>query len=134
MNYPTLPGWKLHPDKFPKPKKKGRPKKPKQKKKRGAPRKKRKFEETPVGFLIMHEAPLEFQLIKEAIGEHVPHPDFIERIGYASLNPLFRKPKFRRALKTYREFGIYSGVPKKTSPKIQLFYIKLRKNQKCEMI
>lgn len=81
-----------------------------------------------MGHLILHEAPLEFQLIKEVLGEHVPHPDLIERIGYASLNPLFRKPKFRRALKLYRNFGVYSGIPRKTSPKAQLFYMKLRKN------
>lgn len=55
-----------------------------------------------------------------------PDPDFIEAIGYASLNPLFKKPKFRRALKEYRLYGLYSGTPKKLTPAVELYYMKIR--------
>lgn len=126
MDCPILPGWTLKRPRPPKKKKIGRPRKRKIPKKRGAKRKKRKFEETTIGFLILHEAPLEYALIQETLNGNVPDPDFIEEIGYASLNPLFKKNKFRRALKLYRETGLYSGVPKKTTPKTELYYIRLR--------
>lgn len=79
----------------------------------------------------MHEAPLEFSLIQAAFppGFYPPTADFLEELGYASSAPLFKKPKFRRALKHYRKYGVYSGPPKKTSAKQQLFYMKIRKNQ-----
>lgn len=108
--------------------KRGRPRKKKIKKKRGAPRKKRKFEETPIGFLLSHEAPLEYMLITEALGGSSPDADFIEEIGYASKNPFFKKPKFRKALKAYREHGLYCGVPKKPTPTKELYYLRLRNN------
>lgn len=127
MNNPLLPGWELN--KRPKkPKKRGRPRKHRVKKKPGVKRVRHKFEETPIGFLLQHEAPLEYALILGAVEGQAPTADFIETIGYSSLNPLFKKPKFRRALKAYREHGLYSGRPKKTTPAIELYYIRIRKN------
>lgn len=128
MENQLLPGWTLEKPPRPKKKKRGRPKKKKIKKKPGAPRKKHRFEETPVGFLLKNEAPLEYSLILEVWGTHAPDPDFIENFSYASINPLFKKAKFRRALKHYRDYGLYSGTPKKATPATELYYSKVRKN------
>lgn len=126
--------------------KRGRPKKPvdpnqpkPRKRKRGRPKKrvwkpkfprrqKRRFEETAVGYYIAHEAPVEYALLMDAniIGE--PSANLIEYIGYASLNPLFKKPKFRRALKEYRECGLYPLRPRKASPQVERYYMRIRKN------
>lgn len=56
-----------------------------------------------------------------------PTADLIEQIGYSSLNPLFKKPKFRKALMAYREHGLYSGKPITTDAATEMFYIKLRR-------
>lgn len=99
---------------------------PKGNKKRGRKRKKRAFEETRVGFLLQHEAPLEYELIINVSGTIcAPSADLIESIGYASINPLFKKPKFRRALIEYRKHGLYV-TPRKCRPETELFYIRMR--------
>lgn len=130
MEYPSLEGWCLEKKRRTPEKKRrrGRPRKRKTKARRGAPRKKRKFEETPVGFLISREAPLEYGLIRETHLNAAPEPDFIEAIGYSSLNPLFRKLKFRKALKHYRENGLYCGDPKRPNPTTELYYMRIRRN------
>lgn len=73
------------------------------------------------------EAPLEYSLIVEASGKSDPHPDLIEAIGYGSINPLFKKPKFRKALIEYRTLGCYAYKAKKIDPLIELLYAKRRK-------
>lgn len=83
-----------------------------------------------MGFLIQHEAPLEYSLIIRALSGQTPRADFLEQIGYSSPNPLFKKPKFRKALKHYRKYGLYSGEPKIQTPEVELYYIRIRKNQK----
>lgn len=94
------------------PKKIGRPRKKKRKKPKkpmGRKRIKRTFDETFLGCLLKYEAPIEYKLIMDAQGElQAPSADFIETISYASINPLFRKAKFRRALIYYRQRGIYA--------------------------
>lgn len=94
------------------PKKIGRPRKKKRKKPKkpmGRKRIKRTFDETLLGCLLKYEAPIEYKLIMEAQGDvQAPSADFIEAISYASINPLFRKTKFRRALIYYRQRGIYA--------------------------
>lgn len=91
-------------------------------------RKKRLFEETRVGYFLKHEAPLEYNLIMEVNGSGAPSADFIEAIGYASLNLLFRKPKFRRALIEYRKNGLHIDHPRKSKPETGLYYIGVRKS------
>ncbi len=109
--------------------KKKRRKKYKPRKKLGRKRKKRLFDETRVGYFLKHEAPVEYGLIIDVCGSQTPpSADFIETIGYASLNPLFRKPKFRKALIEYRKYGLYSGPPKKSKAEIELYYINVRRN------
>ena len=91
-----------------------KPKKRKYTRKTGRKKIKRLFEETRVGYYLKYEAPLEYGLIMEVAGARAnPSADLIESIGYASLNILFKKPKFRRALIEYRKTGLYSGKPVK---------------------
>jgi len=80
---------------------------------------------------------LEYDLIFNQIcGNRTPTADLIEQIGYSSLNPLFKKPKFRRALIEYRKYGLYCGKPITSDAKTEMYYILLRRktNQKlgCE--
>ncbi|NDV63932.1 hypothetical protein D0T60_01540 [Bacteroides sp. 224] len=71
---------------------------------------------------------MEYKLIIDANGaSFAPSADLIEAIGYASNNPLFQKPKFRRCLIKYRKYGLYAGRPVKTNASIELYYIKMRK-------
>lgn len=98
-------------------------------KKLGRKRIKRQFDETRVGYFLKLEAPLEYNLIMEVSGNvSAPSADLIEAIGYASLNLLFKKPKFRRALIEYRKSGLYAGDPKKSCVEKELYYISVRKH------
>ena len=107
----------------------GRPRKVRTPKKVGRKRIKREFSETKVGHYLKHEAPLEYELILDASGaSSAPTADLIEAIGYASINLLFRKPKFRVALIEYRKYGLYSGEPVRDVEGTVGFYEKLRKN------
>ena len=112
-----------HPKK--KQKKRGRPKKRKVKKVRGI---KRTFDDTKVGHFLKYEAPLEYELLINSMGAgKAPSADMIEMVGYASINPLFKKPKFRRALIEYRKKGLYHIVPRPpASPSIEMYYIRVR--------
>lgn len=103
--------------------------KSKPRKKLGRKRIKRQFDETRVGYFLKLEAPLEYNLIMEVSGNvSAPSADLIEAIGYASLNLLFKKPKFRRALIEYRKSGLYAGDPKKSCVEKELYYISVRKH------
>ena len=114
----------------PKPKKIGRPRKPKRKKPLGRRPKKRPFEDTNLGYYLQYEAPIEYKLIKSALGEHqTPSADFIEALSYASINPLFRKPKFRRALMEYREHGVHQKHRHKTDEKTIELHRQIYSNQ-----
>lgn len=94
---------------IPQKRKRGRPKKRRIKKTLGRKPRKRAFEETALGYLLKYEAPIEYSLILTTLGEkQAPSANFIEAISYASINPLFRKSKFRRALIEYRQHGLYS--------------------------
>lgn len=101
----------------------------KSKKKPGRKAIRRKFEETRLGHLLKLEAPTEFDLIVTLGGSSAPSADLIEQLSYASLNPLFRKAKFRKGLIEYRKTGLYCGKPRQITPQIESYYIKLRKNQ-----
>jgi hypothetical protein len=97
----------------------------------GRKRKKREFEETRLGYFLLHEAPVEYTLITETICRRgTPSADLIEQVGYSSTNPLFKKPKFRRALIEYRKYGLYPGPPAKTNAVKEMYYIKMRRRHK----
>lgn len=66
----------------------------------------------------------------EVCGNKEPHADLVESISYASLNPLFRKAKFRRALIEYRKLGCHTHHPKKCSAKTEIMYYKMRQRLK----
>lgn len=86
------------------------------------------FQETKIGHFLINEAPLEYSIIINSYAQGTaPHPDLIESIGYKSPNPLFKKQKFRRALIDYRNYGLYSGRPKKTSKDIEYYYSRIRR-------
>ena len=77
---------------------------------------------------MKHEAPLEYDLLTNKLcNNRAPSADLIEQVGYSSMNPLFKKAKFRRALIEYRKYGLYSGKPIDTDAETELFYIQLRK-------
>ena len=75
---------------------------------------------------------MEYDLIMDVSGGREPNADLVESISYASLNPLFRKAKFRRALIEYRKFGCHTHHPKKTSIKTEIRYLKMRKQLKIQ--
>lgn len=75
--------------------------------KRRGDRKKRLFEETSIGYFLKRYAPLEYSLIVKASAPAPPSPVLIERIGYASLSPIFRTERFHKALIRYRRDGLY---------------------------
>lgn len=109
--------------------KQNKKKRKKPRRKVGRKRIKRQFDETRVGYFLRLEAPLEYNLIMEVSGTvSAPSADLIEAIGYASLNLLFKKPKFRRALIEYRKNGLYAGDPKKSCIEKELYYISVRKH------
>jgi len=71
---------------------------------------------------------LEYDIIFNQIcGRGAPTADLIEQVGYSSLNPLFKKPKFRRALIEYRKYGLYCGKPISSDAKTEMYYIQLRR-------
>lgn len=82
--------------------KKKKPKSKKSQQKRSAPRV--RFSETDIALELRLNAPLEYDFIVES-GGHEPLPEFIEQIGYTSLNPYFRSIRFRKALMIYRKQG-----------------------------
>nr|DAL56927.1 MAG TPA_asm: hypothetical protein [Caudoviricetes sp.] len=89
--------------------------------------KRREFYETRLGYFIQHEAPLEYDIIMDVSGGCEPNVDMIEALGYASLNPLFRKSKFRRALIEYRKRGCHTHHPKQATVITEISYIKKRR-------
>lgn len=92
--------------------------------------KRREFYETRLGYFIQHEAPLEYDIIMEVSGGCEPNVDMIEALGYASLNPLFRKAKFRRALIEYRKKGCHTHHPKQADAITEFLYIQKRRKLK----
>lgn len=55
-----------------------------------------------------------------------PPADLIERIGYASDDEFFRKPKFWRSLIDYRKYGLKSRLIITTNARKELYYIGIR--------
>lgn len=74
---------------------------------------------------------MEYSLIVDVYSHKgTPSADLIEQVGYSSANPLFKKPKFRRALIEYRKYGLYPGPhqpPIKTDAATELYYIQIRR-------
>lgn len=99
--------------------------------KRTKKRKKRsvKFSETRLGFMLQHEVPVEYSLIKHIMDQcniHEPSADFIEAIGYSSDDPFFKKSKYWRCLIAYRKYGLKQKMPVLTNMHKELYYIGIR--------
>jgi hypothetical protein len=79
-----------------------------------------RFSETKLGRLLLVHAPLEYQMICDAV-----NPDNLKRwntgivvrtvetIAYGSDNPVFRTAEYRVALIDFRRFGFYSKNKRK---------------------
>jgi hypothetical protein len=92
----------------------------------------KKFEETRIGFFLQHEAPIEYQLLKEVTEQmkfRFPPADLIEAICYSSDDPFFRKTKFWRSLIAYRKYGCRPSRAIKTDARKELYYIRRKLKQ-----
>ena len=102
------------------------------KRKRRKPKKQRykvcAFEQTPIGYLIKHECPIEWGFltdIKQTRGLTIT-PELIENITYMSDNYVFRTERFRKALMDFREYGYATPNKKEFDLEDELRYIKDR--------
>lgn len=89
--------------------------------------KSRPFEYTRLGFYLLHEAPVEYALLKEVMlyqRECNPPVELVESICYSSDAPLFRKQKFWKALMYYRKYKCNPEKVKLPGPKSELRYIR----------
>lgn len=92
----------------------------------------KKFDETRIGFLMKHEAPIEYKLLMdvcEFLKYSKPPPELIEHIGYASQDTFFRKTKYWRCLKDYRKYGLRPPYAVVTNKNKELYYIHIRMNK-----
>lgn len=64
------------------------------------------FSQTPLGNLMLKEAPVEFFVIADSCKISKPSADLIEQVSYMSDNKVFRSVEFRRALIAYRKHGL----------------------------
>ena len=93
-----------------------------------------KFEETRLGFMLLYETPVVYNLIMQSTPNSPfpePSPDVIEIIAKASKDPSFQKKKFTRYLEEYREHGLYCRRGKKLTPERKTYYESVR-NQKLK--
>ena len=96
--------------------------------------KRSKFEETRLGFMLLYETPVVYNLIMQSTPNSPfpePSPDVIEIIARASKDPSFQKKKFARYLEEYREHGLYCKRGKKLTPERKAYYESVR-NQKLK--
>ena len=103
----------------------------KRRKKVGRPRgyRPKKFEQTRIGFFLQHEAPVEYQLLKDVTKQiqlRNPPAELIEALCYSSDDPFFRKTKFWRCLIEYKKYGCKPRFAIETNAKKELFYIRRR--------
>ena len=99
-------------------------------KKRGRKKLIRPFELVAFGRSLLLHAPLEYDMIMMATGGEAPSPDFVEEIGYSSLNPYFRSPIFRRLLIQYRKNGCTQEEPSKPpTPEMKLRAMQRRRRR-----
>jgi hypothetical protein len=107
----------------------------KRQKKDGRPRgtlKRFQFEETRLGFMIKHEAPVVFNIIMNLTsGSIFPAPscELIKLVCGASRDPSFKKAKFRRYLSEYETTGLYCKRGKELTPNRKLYYETIRKKK-----
>lgn len=107
----------------------------KRQKKDGRPRgtlKRFQFEETRLGFMIKHEAPVVFNIIMNLTPNSVfqaPSCELIKIVCKASRDSSFKKAKFHRYLSEYESTGLYCKRGKKLTSKRKLYYETIRKRK-----
>lgn len=90
------------------------------------------FEETRLGFMIKHEAPVVFHIIMNLTPHSTfPEPscELIRLVCKASRDSSFKKAKFRRYLSEYETTGLYCKRGKKTTSNRKLYYAAIRKRK-----
>ncbi|MBS6574763.1 hypothetical protein [Parabacteroides goldsteinii] len=104
-------------------------------KEEGRPRgtlKKYNFEETKLGFMLLYEAPVVYNILLNNL-PNTPFPEpsieLVEVICKASKDPSLNKPKFKRYLHEYAQTGLYCRRPKRLTPNRQSYYSRIRKNK-----
>lgn len=101
-------------------------------KKEGRPRgtlKKFQFEQTRLGFMIKHEAPVCFRIIMDLTPKTAfPEPscEVIRIVCKASKDTTFGKAKFKRYLAEYASTGLFCRRGKKITPKRNAYYRAMR--------
>lgn len=104
----------------------------KRRKEDGRPRgtfKKYKFEETKLGFMLKHETPVVYNILMNTLirtSNSEPSVELIEVICRASQDISFKKPKFRRYLKEYAQYGLYCHRAKRMTPERDAYYKRIR--------
>lgn len=92
----------------------------------------KRFDQTRIGFLLKHEAPVEYRLLMEVtefLKLRAPSCTLIEAMSYASNDPFFKKTKFRRSFIEYWKYGLRPPKAIHTSAAKELYYIRLRKKK-----
>ena len=107
----------------------------KRQKKDGRPRgtlKRFQFEETRLGFMIKHKAPVVFNIIMNLTPNSVspaPSCELIKIVCKASRDSSFKKAKFHRYLSEYESTGLYCKRGKRLISKRKLYYETIRKRK-----
>ena len=114
----TKPQWKPHRNKLD-----GRPK---------GTLKRFRFEETRLGFMLLYETPVVYDLIMNTLPPSPfpePSADMIEAVAKSSKDPSFQKKKFFRYLEEYRQNGLCCRRAKKPTPEREAYYESIRKQK-----
>lgn len=76
--------------------------------------------------MLKYEAPFEYYLIMDSKDVknfyYEPPADYIEMVAFASKNPVFSKPKFKKYLDEYKTDGLKCGRPKLLTKSRERFY------------
>lgn len=92
----------------------------------------RRFEETKLGFVIKYEAPTEYDIIMSSCKKGAfPEPDVevIEIVANASIDPLFKKPRFWRYFDLYKKEGCFAPRAMKLTPFLKQKYERVVENK-----
>lgn len=91
-----------------------------------------RFEETRLGFMLLYETPVVYDLIMSTLPPGPfpePSADMIEAVAKSSKDPSFQKKKFFRYLEEYRQNGLCCRRAKKLTPEREAYYESIRKQK-----
>lgn len=92
------------------------------------------FHETCLGFFLMYEVPLAYEIIMRQTpacgGKPVEPPvPLIKTVCAACRDPVLRKPRFKRLVEKYERQGLCCRRYKRITPEQAAYYEKLRKKK-----